>query len=114
MSILANLIRRPINYVEHRIESAKESIREEISEKVSQLIILAALGILMFFFTLFISIGLAMYLNVVLETPVWGYFIVAGIYLLIFGILFLIRNKDYLARKSRQYADYFIKGIYNA
>lgn len=114
MSILANLIRKPINFVEHKIADAKENIREEISEKVSQLILVAALGVLMFFFALFLSIGLAMLFNVLLETTVWGYFIVAGIYLLLFGILFLIRKKDYLARKSRQYAEYITKGVYNA
>ncbi|ELR69534.1 hypothetical protein C900_04922 [Fulvivirga imtechensis AK7] len=114
MSILTSLIRKPINYVEHRIADAKEHIREEIAEKVSQVIVYAALGILMFFFTLFVSIGLAVLFNVWLETAVWGYFIVGGIYLLLFGILFLIRKKDYLARKARQYADYFVKGIYRA
>ncbi|GAA0892033.1 hypothetical protein GCM10009122_17120 [Fulvivirga kasyanovii] len=112
MSLLSRVIRKPVNFVEHQVHKVKENIREEISEKVQKLILVISLAVLMLFAVLFVSIGLAAYFNQLLESGVYGYFIVAGIYVLLFTILFVIRRKDYLYRKLRQYADLFMKTMY--
>lgn len=112
MSLLSRVIRKPVNFVEHQVQKVKDNIREEVSEKVSKLILIISLGVLMLFAVLFTSIGLAAYVNQILESEVYGYFIVAGIYVLLFTILFVIRRKDYLYRKVKQYADLFMKSMY--
>ncbi|MBL6446038.1 phage holin family protein [Fulvivirga sp. 29W222] len=112
MSLLSRVIRKPADFVEHQVHKVKEGIREEVSEKVHKLILVISLAVLMLFAVLFLSIGLAIYFNLLFDSAVSGFFIVAGIYVLLFAILFVIRRKDYLSRKLRQYADLFTKSMY--
>lgn len=112
MSVLSRVIRKPINFVEHQVSKVKHHIQEEISDKVRKLIIVVGLAFLMLFVILFSSIALAVYFNILVESAVLGYLMVAGIYLLLFIILFLVRKRDYLYQKTKEYADYFMRSMY--
>ena len=111
MSILSRVFRKPVNYVEHQVHKVKENIRAEVSEKVTKLILIMAMAGLMLFALLFASVGLAIYFNGLIESPTAGYWIVAGIYILGFIILFLLRNRTDIYRRLKSYTDIFMDGI---
>lgn len=97
---LANSI---IGFVENRIELLKVEIREEAAETGAKLLILLIFGLLFLFFTVFLSFFLGSYLNGVLESQFWGFGIVAGFYLFLIIILFLIQKPANLKERIRNY-----------
>lgn len=72
-------------YVETRVALVKLEIREEVASVLSKGLILMVIFMIGFMFLLFLCIGLANYLNVVLESQFGGYMIIA----LFFGLLLL-------------------------
>lgn len=81
------------NLVETRIELAKIEVREEIAKIIvsfSSVLIISLFGL---FTLLFISIGLAFYLNELWHSLYQGFFAVGGIYLLIALIVYLLKKK---------------------
>lgn len=109
MSLLTRLIRKPLDQVEYRISSFKEEIKEDAAEILSKIIILLAIGIVSLFLILFVSFTLAVWLNEYTNTYVGGYAIVSGIYALVLIVLYLIKDKNFIYKRTRKYADLFIK-----
>ena len=110
MSKIGNIIKSPIRHVEAKFEAKKENIKEDAAEIVSKVIIFGALAFVAVLFLLFASVMLANYLNEVLDSSFWGYGIVALIYLVIAGILFMMRDKNFIYKRTREYANYIVKG----
>lgn len=110
MSKIGKIINTPIRRVKGKIQATKENVKEDAAEIVSKVIIFSALAFVAVLFLLFASIMLANYLNVVLDSEFWGYGIVAGIYLLIAVVLFMLRDKNFIYRRTRDYANYLVKG----
>jgi len=90
---LDNLIENLSGYFETRVELIKLEVREEIAKVVSQALMIGVLLLLSLLFILFISFGLATYLNSYFHDSSSGFWIVGGMYGLACLILFLFREK---------------------
>ena len=110
MSKIGNIVKSPIRHVGAKIEATKENVKEDAAEILSKVIIFSVLAFVAVLFLVFASTMLAWYLNTVLDSTFWGHGIVAGIYLVIAVVLFMLRNKNFIYKRSREYASYIIKG----
>lgn len=102
MSLFSKLFRGPVNFVESKVDQAKGEVRKEIANgmaSVTMIIIMAVTALIVIFF---LSAGLAMYLNIVLESEFTGFLIVGIFYLCLFGFFTYLRNNDAFMRKLRQ------------
>lgn len=79
-------------YVEAQIELFKLEIREDVAKAMSKAIVFFTLLLFGFLFLLFLSLGLAHFINSFFSEVYIGYWIVAGIYGLAF-LLFLLFRK---------------------
>ncbi len=77
---LDNLVENLSGYLEARIELIKIEIREDVAKAIGQTIVLASIALLGILFSLFFSVGLAHYLNMLFDNPYLGYWIIAGVY----------------------------------
>lgn len=83
---LDGIINNLTGYVESRVALVKIEIREEVASVLSRGLIVMGIFMVGFMCLLFLCVGLANYLNMVLESPFAGYMIIA----LFFGLLLLI------------------------
>ena len=67
-------------YVEARVELLKIEIREDIARVLAKAIVVIMVAVLAMIFLLFLSIGLAHYLNTFFQQAQVGYWIVASLY----------------------------------
>lgn len=84
----------PIRYVEKGVDHVKENIKGDIEAMIARATKLAMFFAIGFLFLLFFSAMVAMILNTVLESNIWGYAVIAGFYLLVFIILWLTQRPD--------------------
>jgi hypothetical protein len=89
---LENLVSHLSGYVESRIALVKLEIREEVAHGISKGITALVLMLLAFLFLLFLSLGVAHFLNRYFEDDFAGYFLVGGFYGLVFLILVIFRE----------------------
>jgi hypothetical protein len=80
-------------YVETRIELMKLEIREEVAKVIANGLMILIVVFLAFIFLLFMSVGLAHYLNTYFNGAHIGYWIVGGIYGIPCLIFILFRKK---------------------
>ena len=80
-------------YVSTYIELAKAKVTQGASNAASAVTVLLGALFLGLFFFLFVFLGLAWWIGAALDSPAAGYFIVAGLFLLIIIILFALRKK---------------------
>jgi hypothetical protein len=83
---LDGIISNLSGYVETRVALVKIEIREEVAGILSKALIMMVIFMVGFMVLLFLCIGTANYLNMVLESQFGGYMIIA----LFFGLLLLI------------------------
>jgi uncharacterized membrane protein YqjE len=88
-----NLVHNVTGFVESKIELFKIEIREEVAKVTSTALMIALILLLAVLALLFLSFGLAGYLNDVYQSIHVGHWIVAGIYTLIGLILLIFRRK---------------------
>ncbi|MEI9919037.1 MAG: phage holin family protein [Bacteroidota bacterium] len=101
---LDGIISNLTGYVETRIALVKIEIREEVASILSRGLMLMVVLMIGFMFVLFLCIGLANYLNMLLESQFGGYMIIA----LFFGILLailLIFRKAFFKLLGKQFAE---------
>ncbi|UII28466.1 phage holin family protein [Fulvivirga maritima] len=110
MSFLSRIARKPIDIVEHKVDKLKSQVKEEIGEAISKIALVVVMMVMLCFAVLFASIGLALYLNRVTESELMGYLIVSLIYVGIFIILFLARNKNIIFQKMKEFTQYLFGG----
>lgn len=89
---LENLVDNISGYIEARIELIKIEIREDIARFLARAMLLMITLFLGLLVLLFCSIGLAHFLNSVLDHKTAGFWIVAGIYGVPCLILILFRK----------------------
>lgn len=77
---LDNLVENITAYVEARVDLLKIEIREEVAHVMANAIMVISVVLLALIFLLFLSVGLAHFLNRFFEGAYIGYWIVAGIY----------------------------------
>ncbi len=90
---LDNLIDNLSGYVEARIELIKIEIREDVAKVLAQALMVVTILFLALIFLLFLSVGLAHFLNSFFVQAYIGYWIVAGIYGIPCLIFILFRKK---------------------
>jgi vacuolar-type H+-ATPase subunit I/STV1 len=103
-----DLIEHAGDYIETYYKLGLLKVTEKSTAAGSAIIAALLLGVLSIFFILFIGLGLAWWIGGMLESIIAGYFIVAGIYLLIIFCVLMMRKKmiDPLLR------NYLVKKIY--
>ncbi|NJN42291.1 MAG: hypothetical protein HC811_08820 [Flammeovirgaceae bacterium] len=86
------LIDHALGYVDDRVKLIKLEIREDVIKTLSSASIYALILFLGLSFLLFLSFGLALYLNQYYTESYPGFLIVSGIYLVLFLILLIFRK----------------------
>ena len=80
-------------YVEKRIALFKIEMKEDLALAAARFVVVMILSLSFFMMMLFLSLGGAVLLNNLLESNTLGFFIVAGIYILIFLGFFLLKDR---------------------
>ena len=89
---LDNLLQNVTGYLEARVALIKIEVREEVVKVLSRGIILVAILFLATLFLLFLSFGLAEYLNSLFQNNYTGYWLVAGFYGVFFLLIIIFRK----------------------
>lgn len=105
---LENLVSHLSGYVESRIALVKLEIREELAHTMAKAIVALVLAMFGFLVLLFLSIGLAEFLNQYFIGSFGGYLIVAGLYAVVFTILLIFRS-SFLHSFEKQLIEIFRK-----
>lgn len=79
------------------MHTSKELLELQITERIAvasaSLIQYAIIGIVVLFCLLFLSVSLGIYLSIVFESFLYGFLSVAGLYIVITGILILAKKQ---------------------
>jgi hypothetical protein len=92
-TFFVDLQRLVVDYVKTRLELTQLVAFEKISKIVAYLVIGVILALLFFFGLLFASVVLGIFLSDLMGSPLFGFGIIALIYLLVFIIILVLRNK---------------------
>ena len=101
---LDGIISNLSGYVETRIALVKIELREEVANILTRGLMIMIMFLVGFLVVLFLSLGLAQYLNTLLGSEFGGYMIVA----LFFGLLLLVLlvfRKSFFKMLEKQFAD---------
>jgi amino acid transporter len=101
MSFFSRLLKRPVHFVESKVDQVKDDVRKEIADGLAPVTMIVAMAVLSLIVIFFLSAGMALYLNVVLETTFGGFLIVGGFYVLLLGILIYLRNNEDFMNKLK-------------
>ena len=85
--------------IETRVELAKIEVKEEVSKIGARIIAGVVFAFLLVMIIIMFSIALAAWINVMLESGYWGYFIVTGFYLLTLILLIVFKVHIRLQQK---------------
>jgi uncharacterized membrane protein YqjE len=80
-------------YVEARVELLKLEMREELAKAMTRGMVLGIIVLICIFFTGFISLGLALYLNEFFTEKYTGFFLIGGFYLILLLASLLMRKQ---------------------
>jgi uncharacterized membrane protein len=103
---LDNLFSHITGFVETQAALLKMEVREEVAKILARGLVLGSILLMAFLFLLFLSVGLAHYLNSFFHEAYIGYWIIAGIYGLP-CLLFLLFKKSI----STAFEKYFAKHL---
>ncbi len=92
-SPVESLIDRVKIYVETRIDLLRLKAIDKSSSFLSLLISMVVVILISFIFIMLLNIGIALLIGELIGKSYYGFFIVAGFYLLIGVVLFMFRNK---------------------
>lgn len=90
----AGAIVAPFRYAEREAIMMKEHVKEDIQTYVAIALKLAVAGIAATLFLLFISIATANWINNSMNSEVAGFAIVAGFYLLVAAVMYILKLAD--------------------
>ena len=99
---LDSLIDHFARFIELKIELIKIEMQESLSRAIGQLLIAMMAALFICFAILMISIGAAEVLNQYFQSIWLGYFMIAGIYLVCFILLILLKSPLKLEEKIEQ------------
>jgi hypothetical protein len=103
--ILESLIESATEYGKTSIELIKLKSLDKATDIVSSLVPLSVVIVLLITFLLFFNIGIALWLGDILGKPFYGFFAVAGFYILTGLIIHFLLNKWI----KRQVGDLFVR-----
>lgn len=103
--ILESLFESATEYGKTSIELVKLKALDKTADIVSSLIPLSVVILLLSTFLLFLNIGVALWLGEILGKPFYGFFAVAGFYILTGLVIHFILNK----RIKRLVGDLFVR-----
>jgi len=92
-NLLETLIERVEDYGKTSIELLKLKAVDKLSDVVSALIPGSVVVLMMLTFLLFLNLGLAFWLGEILGKTFYGFFIIAGFYILIVIVIHFFMNK---------------------
>lgn len=101
MSFFSRLLSRPVHYVESKVDQVKDEVRKEIADGMAPVTMILAIAVLSLIVIFFLSAGLALYLNAVLDSTYVGFLIVGGFYILLLGIIIYLRNNEDFMNKLK-------------
>jgi uncharacterized membrane protein YqjE len=90
---LDGLLENLTGYVEARVKLLKLEVREEVAKIMTQGLLLGLLSLVAFLFIVFISIGIALFINQYFTENYVGFVCVAGFYLLFFILTYSFRKQ---------------------
>ena len=108
MSNISEILSTIKDLINVRLEMIQEAIQQRISTFIIRLITLVVMGIVTLFVLLFASLSLAFYLSEVSHSIYMGFLYVTGIYILIFLVLYIIRNSLRLRTSLQDSVNRFI------
>jgi hypothetical protein len=88
-----NLVTHTKDYINTKIDILKLSAVDKGSNVISSAAVYAGLAVVSFFFLLLLSIGAALAISDALDSSYAGFLIVAGFYLLLGVLLFVMQDK---------------------
>lgn len=89
---LDGLIENVSGYVEARIKLLKIEVREDVAKAITHGLLFAFLLLVAFLFIVFLSIGVALFLNRYFAEAYMGFSIVAGVYFFLFLLAYGFRK----------------------
>lgn len=90
--VLESLLNRTTDYIETNINLVKLKAIKKTSDVVSNVMSKVVLGVIFTFFILMANIGIGLWLGEMLHKTYYGFFALAGFYLIIGLIIFAGRN----------------------
>lgn len=96
----AGAIVAPFRYAEREAMALKEHVKEDIQAYVAIALKLVVAGVAALLFLLFISIALANWINSAMDSEVAGYAIIAAVYLIVAGIMYMMKRADDKKKKE--------------
>ncbi len=108
VSDLQKIIDIAKKYIEVRVELLKLDIKEQSSEYLMKGIFLIGIVLFLLLILLFISLGLAFYINEITNSRYYGFFIMAIFYAIVVLLLFLTRKNKSLQLVFHRIIDFFI------
>jgi hypothetical protein len=110
MNSMNKLIESVSKYIEARIELIKVDVQQGIAKTLVSVIEYGIIGIVGFFAFVFICVGLANVFNELTDSRFWGYFIMAGLFLLV--LVAVVASKKAIQTKMEKVAsNMFHKGV---
>lgn len=106
-NLLETLLERVKDFSLTSIELIKLKTIDKVADTISEIIPLSVLAVLVASFLLFLSLGVALWLGDLLGKAFYGFFIVAGFYILL-GIIIRFFLHKWI---KRLIGDYFVRHI---
>lgn len=88
-----NLVNTLINFIETKVEIYKIQFKEEAAKALTAIILILLFGLVGLLFILFLSLFVVEIINNRLGKDYYGYLIVAGFYIILGVITYLLRGK---------------------
>jgi len=96
----AGAVIAPFRYAEREAQTLKEHVKEDIQTYVAMYLKLAVAGVAGMLFLLFLSIGVANWINNAMDSSVAGFLIVAAFYLVVAGTMYALKLADDKKKKE--------------
>lgn len=87
------LLEKAENYTKTSIELLKLKVINKSADVLSSILALIAIGTVVALFTLFLNIGLGLYIGKMLGDYYLGFFVVSGFYFLLAVVIYLVKEK---------------------
>jgi fatty acid desaturase len=106
-ALLESLLESAKKYGETSLELIRLKIIDKVTDAISSAIPLSVVIVLITTFLLFLSIGIAFWLGDLTGKVFYGFFIVAGFYILLALIIHFLLHKEI----KKRIGDYFVRNI---
>ncbi len=90
---IESLLENIVGYIETRIELMKLKTINKVSEVISSLVSVLVISIVLIFAVSILNIGLSIWIGTLLGNVAFGFFAVAGFYLIVALLLITFRSK---------------------